>query len=772
MRAGGTALKLALVGGACLLLAMLFWRAEAPSGVPSLPTRLALVLPDGLPEDNPHAQAWLDAAAETGFPMQVVRASELLRPGTPYRDAALILPDTVHRLMNDALIAAVERRVREGARLMLVHDAGVHGVDGRYLPRRSRLSEIAGVDYALYDQLGAETLRNEIVDVDEDIVDMLQMPPGKLMQRPVGDGAAPAGRAVASYYYGVQRYPVFVTRGRYAGQRLLHADGDLLVAGMRRVGAGVVMFVNLPLAELKLRTDGLLLHGLLRLYAQDVAQLPQLSPMPQARGALILNWHIDSSAALPVMESLQDSGALDQGPFSFHLTAGPDLDSPGDALGMDLPRNERMRSWVQRFAERGDEIGSHGGWIHNAFGRTVDRQAPALSASMIERNVQAVAAASGKPVREYSAPLGNHPAWVTSWLRDRGVLGYYFTGDIGMAPTRAYQGGVRGPDGIWSFPVLSSGMQAGFEEAHAAGVSQDDMAGWLRAVSDYCADRRTVRLLYFHPTGLDHYPRAFESWLQHTATLVHGGSLRWTTMAAHAAFANDRLAHEMEPRGRGLRPAPQGLPSGLPEPPELAPARAAGTTRPGSWPAAPASTPTARTGASPPAPPPSSTCSCRRGPPPSSPPPTPLPQATHEHSLHRRTSRPHLRRHAAGDHQDGSRAPCPARQRRAGVVGAHRPAPRDGRHAVRLLRHPPRARGAAGAAQRRPVAPQRAAARGAAARSSSGSGRAPCWCTATPPARSPRRRRRSTCRCRSATSRPACAPATRPSRFPRRRTAS
>ncbi len=551
-RSAPAAVRRVLLGAAFLLLAAaLLWRLGVFASDSPVPVRLALVLPDGLPADSAHAQAWLDAAAETGFPMQVVRASELLQPGRHRNDMALVLPDTVHRAMNDALVTEIEERVQAGAALMLVHDAGVLGVDDRFASRRSRLSGLAGVDYALYDELRADTVRSQVVQADPAALALLQLPPGKLMRLPdappAAGGAAPAERlAIASYRYGPQHYPVYLTRGRFDGQRLLYADGDVLVAGLHRVGAGTVLFANLPLGELKLRTDGMLMHGLLRLFAQDVVKLPQLSPMPRARGELVLNWHIDSSAAMPAMDALQTLGAFEQGPFSFHLTAGPDLDRPGDGLGMDLLRNPRMRDWVQHFVERGDAVGSHGGWIHNAFGREVGRQDHALSVTLIERNVLAVSATSGQPVREYSAPLGNHPAWITSWLHERGVVAYYFTGDIGMAPTRSYQDGVPAPAGIWSFPLLSSGLQAGFEESHAAGVSEDDMAAWLKAVSDYCAEKRTLRLLYFHPPGVDRYPNAFRSWFAHNAALARAGTLRWTTMAAYADFANERLRARWE----------------------------------------------------------------------------------------------------------------------------------------------------------------------------------------------------------------------------------
>ena len=563
-RAAGPWLRRACLGLLLLAAALALWAWSgwgAAAGPAQAPSRLVLVLPDDGAETDAHVMAWRDAAAELGFPLETVRASQLLRRDDPLPGAALILPDTIHRRMNDALVARLDQWVRDGMRLMLVFDAGATDMAGRYHPQQSRLSRLAGVRYGLYGELRAAMLIEQAAWVDAAALAALALPPGKLMRQgselPLTSAqATPAPDeqlAVVSYHYGRLRYPMFATTGAYDGQRLMHGDGGHLVAGVHALGRGEVLFVNLPLSYLKLRTDGLLLHTFLQLFARDRVGLPQLSTMPDGRGALVMNWHIDSGAAVPAMERLAELGAFAQGPYSVHLTAGPDVDTPGDRLGMDLPRNPVMQQWVQRFTSRGDEVGSHGGWIHNEFGRLISSQDHVLSSQMIERNTQAVSDASGKPVIEYSAPTGNHPAWVTPWLEQRGVRAYYFTGDIGMAPTRSYQDGQRGPANMWAFPVLSFGRQAAFEEAAKSQVPEADIAAWLRDVADYCADRQTLRLMYFHPPGIALFPQAFGQWLVHTRALVDAGRLRWITMAQYAAFANRRLQVQW-----ALQDGPQG----------------------------------------------------------------------------------------------------------------------------------------------------------------------------------------------------------------------
>lgn len=548
-RAGALALAVA----AFVLFGFLGGGRQAEAGAT---TQLALLIPDELPADDVHVQAWKDAAAELGFQLSVLRASELLRAGASGRGAALILPDQVHRRMNDALVAALEQRVQAGTQLLLVHDAGVEDLDGNYHPVQSRLSELAGVSYALYGELGGRMSGEHVAWVEGNALPLLRLPPGKLIRdgedEPLNSlqktPAADEPLAIVGYHYGRLTYPVFSTRGTYAGRSLMHAEDGSLLAGLQGVGKGQVLFVNLPLTYLKLRTDGLFLHSFLRYFAQDVVGLPQLSPVPDAQGALIMNWHVDAAAAVPAIETLDALGAFEQGPYSIHLTAGPDVDTVGDGQGIDLAHNERMQQWVRRFAGRGDEVGSHGGWIHNAFGRMVGEQDPKLSIPLIERNLQAVRAASGRPVREYSAPLGNHPAWTTPWLKQQGIRAYYFTGDIGMAPTRSYQDGRRSPPGMWAFPVLSYGAHASFEETSFAGIAQSDIGAWLKDVADYCAEYRTVRLVYFHPPGVALFPDAFRDWIGHTRQRVQDGALRWITMAGYTDFANDRLAVDWDVR--------------------------------------------------------------------------------------------------------------------------------------------------------------------------------------------------------------------------------
>jgi len=529
-------------------LARLWAGLTGPAGEPAV-QRLLLLLPDeGMP-DAAALQAWRDAADELGFPLDTATASQFMRDGSLARSSALILPDQLHRRMGDVLLQRLREQVRDGARLMLVHDAGTMDLDGQYLNDRARLSDLAGVDYAMYGELRTGMLRETTVAVPPAQVEALQIPPGKLLRSASGQPhtsdlpppAAGEALTLAGYVYGALRYTSFVTRGGYDGTRLMEAPDGSLVAGLRRSGAGRVLFVNLPLTQLKLRTDALPLHSLLRYFAQQVAGLPQLSAVPQGRGALVMNWHVDDRKALPAMARAAELGAFQQGPYSIHFTVGPDVDEAGDGQGMDLLHNPDAQAWVQRLAQAGHEVGSHGGWIHNWFGSQVGKLEPAVATELIERNAAALTAITGRPMREYSAPVGNHPAWLTPWLRERGMRSYYFTGDTGMPPTRSYQDGAVPPREVWSFPVSSFGALASFEEVKAANAPEASVAAWLRDLDRFCADHRSVRLVYFHPFGLVMYPEALRQWLEDTRALIAQDRLAWMTMAQYADFANRRL---------------------------------------------------------------------------------------------------------------------------------------------------------------------------------------------------------------------------------------
>ncbi len=157
---------------------------------------------------------------------------------------------------------------------------------------------------------------------------------------------------------------------------------------------------------------------------------------------------------------------------------------------------------------------------------------------------------TGKPALEYSAPVGNQPQWVTDWLEENGFLAYYFTGNPGLGATRSYRDGQLKNRHIWSFPVMTYRDLASFEDFAVSEIRSQEVGDWLRAVTDFTADRRVARLVYFHPPGVTLYMNAMRAWLDHAKELAGQGRFRWYTMTDTARFLNDRELVQWQVEGQ------------------------------------------------------------------------------------------------------------------------------------------------------------------------------------------------------------------------------
>jgi hypothetical protein len=545
--------KLAITVALILLTcaAMVVYRAKNRT-VASADTIL-LLLPDSADEKDPQVKVWIDAAQEEGFHLQTVRDSTLLDPMFQMRSAGLIVPDQVHREANDAVIGALHRYVEDGGRLMVVYDACTWDLHDRYAPHSSRLSDLAGVDYALYDHFGTNSISTGSIWGTTSAMKQLSIPPGAYTSarsrqeasplRKVALRSGPAAgedrQVLVGYLYGELDYSSFQTSGAYQGKTLLEST-TAVVAGEHKHGRGDVLFANLPLGYLETRTDGMLLHSFLRYFALDMLHLPYLANVPDGIGGVVMNWHIDAASALKPMATLRKAGILENGPFSADITAGPDVDEFHDGKGLNLQQNQEARFWVQFLLQHGDEVGSHGGWIHNYFGKNLSDANEDTFEKYLVLNKKTVEGAAGHSVSEYSAPLGNQPAWVTGWLEKNGVVAYYFTGDSGMGPTRVYRDQGREGEKIWAFPILHFGLQASFEEMDMESISQQDVRNWLMNVADFTSQLHLIRLVYSHPIGATHYLDALQEWCQHAHELQADRRFRWYTMSQVANFLNAR----------------------------------------------------------------------------------------------------------------------------------------------------------------------------------------------------------------------------------------
>ena len=502
--------------------------------------RLLLLLPDGTSFSDPSVRLWVDAGKEEGLHVEPTHDSDFLRPVLGSSECAgVILPDSLHKQISDLFTSALRNFVATGGKLMLVYDAGTLSPNGTYATEKSRFSELAGIDYALYDSLRDNAIQWSEVKTTEATARELGFPPGKYY--PVSLAAnSPTEVRLRRYKYGDLEYPSWVTRGEYQGRVLLRSQAGV-VAGERTYKQGYVLFVNMPLGYLNGHTDGLPLHSFLNHFAKETLSLPFLSPVPDGVGGLILNWHIDSNAAIKPLEEMNSWRLLEQqGPYSLHITAGPDVLRMGDGMGFNVQHNPISQSLVHHYEDLGYEIGSHGGWIHNYFAAHIDSDDPSKMALFLGWNKSALEQVTGKAVTEYSAPDGNQPKWVTDWLQSHGFLAYYFTGDTGMGPTHAYRFGSASGENLWAFPVLGMDRAAGFEELKREGYSDLEVENWLLSLTEYAAEQRNARLIYFHPPGILPYHEVVKRWLELTGQLRDQGRFRWYTMSELARFLNQR----------------------------------------------------------------------------------------------------------------------------------------------------------------------------------------------------------------------------------------
>ena len=589
------------------------------------PGLLLLLVAQGQVLTDPMVTAWLDAASEIGVRIQPITDRQFKNLGLGALNyAGLVLPDQLYQTADNGLINSIREYTSAGGNTLLVYDFATLALDFNLNPiypiPKSRLSDLAGVDYAMYDTLREKLTAVGSIAATRSALRDLQVPPGKtspyvapshltsgasaLANSPAAGAQAlvtPASvlalnsaqmtryapatqpetaealESYSGYLLGNLIYPSFVTHGTYTGVALAVSAEAGLVAGLHKVGQGQVLFVNLPLTFLKVaRTDGLPMHGFLHYFARNVLQMAHLSPVPDAVAGLTLNWHLDSFYAQQPTLNLEQLGVFNEGPFSIHMTTGPDAIAVGDGKGWNLNENPQAQQILQRFAKKGHAIASHGGWNHDYYGLNADESNSAKFLPFLELNASAIEHAvsytvrgymgfesptpSGLPslllpahqkikstvdrtfgplLREYSPPVGNNPMWAMDWLEKNGVVGVYFAGHTGMGPTRQYREGQLRNPGLWVFPVTPFRRYATFEEFQTARTPKQAAQEWYRSSVDFAIEHNTTRMIYMHPNGANVWPDVLLDLLAY-AKAKGDTQFKWYTMTRLADFMTAR----------------------------------------------------------------------------------------------------------------------------------------------------------------------------------------------------------------------------------------
>lgn len=361
-------------------------------------------------------------------------------------------------------------------------------------------------------------------------------------------------QSVSGYGFGELGYYHFVTTGSFPGNVFLTSPEHGLVAGERSYGAGKVLFVNIPLGFFKaIGTDGVLLQGFLNHFARDQVGMPRMSVQPKGIGGLVYNWHVDDGDdLLPDFKFIMAQDFMQgEGPFSVHFTAGPDVVTLGDGKGMNLPNNPAGQDVVLKTGKFGryansssrarHEVGSHGGWNHDLYGLNATEANAADYLPWVLLNVGAIESVTKQPLREYSAPVGNNPAWATRWLENHGVVGMYTVSNTGSAATREWRGGERLTDKLWAMPISPIGRAATFEEFADNGITDHIAAQWLIDLQSFVSNNRTNRLFYNHPPGARAHLGVVKAFVNRAERLQSQGRFNWYSMAQIADFSQRRI---------------------------------------------------------------------------------------------------------------------------------------------------------------------------------------------------------------------------------------
>lgn len=146
---------------------------------------LMLLVPDNQSLTDPLVTSWTDAASELGMRLAPITDSQFLALGTAnaLKNAALVLPDQLHSIATDAIVTAIRNYTQAGGRTMLTYDFAALTLNGAGQPvypiPQSRLSDLAGVNYVLYDALRGNTVGLGPITAMRTTMRDLLVPPGK-----------------------------------------------------------------------------------------------------------------------------------------------------------------------------------------------------------------------------------------------------------------------------------------------------------------------------------------------------------------------------------------------------------------------------------------------------------------------------------------------------------------------------------------------------------------------------------------------------------------
>ena len=480
-------------------------------------------------------KAYESVLEEEGVPFDVISNQELIKlpPDKTYINVpAIIFPDSVNQYIENGTEYWIGRYVKSGGKVALVYDVDTKRKDGKYKLSSTYLDRITGLCFAVYQREKDKSYRSGYIHFkDESSARYFEFPSGKLDEN----------LTIVGYKYGKLLYPVSAVKVINEKDQKIYAWDDKQQPAIIRkdLEKGSLLYINAPLGYLKGNSDDLFLRSVLRTFLFKIANVPHIISSPNAKGTLVLNWHIDSSIEyISLPWNFEHHYLRKDFNQSFHITAGPDLYKPYDGLGFDA--TGKGRELVKKMMQYGP-IGSHGGWIHNWFAQNIEEKkfGKKEMKEYIQKNNEALESIIGyKPV-EYSAPNGVFPPLPSiEIMKELGFQSYYYVGDGGSAPNRTFYNGKMLSDKIIAFPVMTFGINASIKEFSNSHWSEEKVKKYYKEFIDYLIDNHTVRLFYSHPYDIPeyNYKSAMMFFLDYTAKLVQEGKLQTRTLTNIADF--------------------------------------------------------------------------------------------------------------------------------------------------------------------------------------------------------------------------------------------
>lgn len=486
-------------------------------------------------KENHILEAYKSVLEEEGVDFEIVSLDKLRTLSAQkisQQVPAIIFPDGIATYIPNDVGFWLEKYMKAGGNVALMYDAGTKDNQQKFRMKPNHLDSVLGLNMTAYNRIGDKAYgMGHIIFNKEGDADFFEIPPGKIDEN----------GSLCGYQYGKLNYPI--SRVKITDEndvKIFAIDQDNTpVITLKKVLKGNLLYVNTPLGYLKGHSDDLLLRSVLRTFLFKITHVPHIVSAPNAKGTLVINWHIDSSiehVTLPWM--LKYNYFRNELIQSLHITSGPDLDNPGDGLGFDA--KGKGYPLVKQIMPYG-KIGSHGGWNHNWFAHNIKENNMSKDdmKHYIQTNNEALESIVGYKITEYSAPVGMFPPHDSiEIMEELGLKAYCYVGDSGSAPNRTFFDGKILSNDVIAFPVMTFGKNASMFEMNTSQWNEEKVEKVYKELVDYVVVSRSIRLYYSHPYDIHEYAykTAAKNFLDYISNMQKEGKLQTRTMTDMAEF--------------------------------------------------------------------------------------------------------------------------------------------------------------------------------------------------------------------------------------------